>query len=188
MLLRISGIALAMLGLAQAATAQTTRGAGRLVADLSSRFVTLQTQYGADIISQTLEAGLRRSRDTAREGSSPLPEDIRAALSPYFDAALLDDVRYKIGDTSADGLAGFAIRNGNAAAVTLIDTIVFKEEKYVGNIALWAHEMHHVQQYAEWGVAGFASRYAFGWEMVENEARARAGDFVSWYKDRTGQN
>lgn len=188
MLLRVALSAIAVVTVTQASAAQTPHGAGNLVADFSSRFVTLQTQYGADIVSRTLESGLRRSRDSARDGSSPMPDDIRAALIPYFDEKLLDEVRYKIGDTSPDGLAGFAIRNGNAAAVTLIDTIVFKEDKYAQNLALWAHEMHHVQQYAEWGVAGFASRYAFGWEMVESEARARASDFVTWYKARTGQN
>jgi hypothetical protein len=111
---------------------------------------------------------------------------IRSALEPYYGAQLLKDVRYKVGDVTPDGLAGFAIRNGNAAAVTLIDTIVFKEERYVRNLALWAHEIHHVDQYAEWGVAGFASRYAFGWEEVEAAARTRADDFVNWYKGSTG--
>lgn len=192
-MMRIACLALAALVAAQGSSAQSVAGkprntqqsATRAVADFSSRFVTLQAQYGQNLIAQTLEAGLRRSRDSARADSHPLPDDIREGLSPYFPAAMLDEVRYKVGDTTPDGLAGFAIRNGNAAAVTLIDTIVFKEEKYVRNLALWAHEMHHVEQYAEWGVAGFASRYAFGWEMVESEARARAGDFVQWYKDRT---
>ena len=34
------------------------------------------------------------------------------------------------------GVAGFAIRNGNAAAVTLIDLVVFKDESYIGSLAL----------------------------------------------------
>jgi hypothetical protein len=37
-------------------------------------------------------------------------------------------------------------------------------------------------------VDGFAQRYAFGWETVEAEAQARAKLFVTWYKERTGQN
>ena len=81
-------------------------------------------------------------------------------------------------------LAGFAIRNGNAAAVTLIDTIVFKDESYVGSLALWAHEMHHIEQYKAWGLSGFAARYAFDWKSVEAEASGRAKEFVAWYRDR----
>ena len=73
-------------------------------------------------------------------------------------------------------------------SVTLIDTVVFSEEGHVRNLALWAHEIHHVQQYKDWGVAGFATRYAFNWQDVEAEATARAHAFVAWYKERTGQN
>lgn len=186
---RTAAAAFAALMLTASASAQTPpRGAVGLVSDFSSWFVTAQTQYTANIIAQTLEAAMKRSRNAARVDSHPIPDAVRAALSPYYSDQLLDDVRYSIGDVSPDGLAGFAIRNGNAAAVTLIDTVVFKDEKYVNNLALWAHEMHHVQQYAEWGVAGFASRYAFGWEAVEAEARQRADDFVAWYKDRTAAN
>lgn len=184
-------VALAAALLPMAASAQTAgaqRNAAGLVADFSSWFVTTEAQYGVNIISSALEQAMRRSRTEAREGSLPVPPQIRAALEPFYPAKLLDTVRYKVGDTSPDGLAGFAIRNGNAAAVTLVDTIVFKEDRYVDNIALWAHEMHHVEQYAEWGVSGFASRYAFGWEAVEQEARDRADQFVDWYKQRTGQN
>lgn len=169
------------------AMAQQKRASGA-VADFSARFVNVQHQIGGNLIAQTLESGLRRSRNAARINSHPLPDEIRAGLAGYFSDELLDQVRYAIGDTSQDGLAGFAIRNGNAAAVTLIDTVVFKDQKYVNNLALWAHEMHHVHQYAEWGVAGFASRYAFGWEVVEKEARDRAQDFVNWYKARASQN
>jgi hypothetical protein len=118
-------------------------------------------------VAQTLESALRRSRDTARAESNPIPAEIKQALVPFYPAELLRGVRYSIGDTSPSGLAGFAIRNGNAAAVTLIDTIVFKDEKYVHSLSLWAHEVQHVQQYAE--------------------ASERAEGFIAWYKQRTGQ-
>ena len=171
------------------AVAQQKRGAAAAAfADFSVRFVNVQHQAGGNLIAQTLESGLRRSRNAARVNSHPLPDEIRAGLAGYFPDELLDQVRYSIGDTTPDGLAGFAMRNGNAAAVTLIDTVVFKNERYVNNLALWAHEMHHVHQYADWGVAGFASRYAFGWEAVEKEARERAQDFVNWYKARAAQH
>src|SRR5690606_7949518 len=172
----------------QAAAQQDSRGgAYGMFADMANGFLNIQSQYGANIVSATLESALKRSRDSARAESHMIPEDVQEALVPFFPQELLNAVRYSVGDTSPDGLAGFAIRNGNAAAVTLIDTVVFKDEGYVRNIALWAHELHHVEQYLEWGVAGFSTRYAFGWQNVEAEATARAKDFVAWYKKRTGQ-
>lgn len=149
-------------------------------------FMQVQAQYSANIISETLASALQRSRDTVRPESKPIPDAVKKELVPFYPEALLKDVRYTIGDTSQAGLAGFAIRNGKAAAVTLIDTIVFKDESYVSSLALWAHEMHHVQQYSDWGLSGFAARYAFGWSEVESEASARAKAYVAWYRERKG--
>ncbi len=175
---------------AQAANPQSRASAGTsdLLSDMANGFLNVQAQYGVSIVTATLESALKRSRDAARIDSHPLPDEVREAMLPFYPEELLEDVRYSVGDTSPAGLAGFAIRNGNAAAVTLIDTVVFSDEGHVRNIALWAHELHHVQQYKDWGVAGFAARYAFGWNNVEAEATARARDFVAWYKERTGQN
>jgi len=157
------------------------------LADVSRSFITTQTQVSANVISETFAAALQRSRDLVRETSQPIPEAVRQGLTPFYPAELLKDVRFAIGDTSQAGLAGFAIRNGNAAAVTLIDTIVFKDESFLSNLALWAHEMHHIQQYQDWGLSGFAARYAFGWNDVEAEADRRARSFVSWFRERTGK-
>ena len=167
--------------------AERRSGAYSYLADLSRGFVTAQTQYSANVISETFAAALQRSRDAVREGSKPIPEAVIKGLMPFYPESLLREVRYNIGDTSQTGLAGFAIRNGNAAAVTLIDTIVFKDESFVNSLALWAHEMHHIQQYKDWGLSGFAARYAFGWNDVENEASERAKSFVAWYRERMGQ-
>lgn len=147
-------------------------------------FMQVQTQYSANVISETLASAMQRSRDNVRPTSKPIPAEVLKEMIPFYPAELLKDVRYTIGDTSQAGLAGFAIRNGNAAAVTLIDTVVFKDEKYVGSLALWAHELHHVQQYNDWGVSGFAANYAFGWKEVETEATARATAYVAWYRER----
>lgn len=146
-----------------------------------------QLSFGGNTLVAAFESALQRSRDTARADSKPIPKDIREALEPFYPDELLAKVRYSIGDTTPSGLAGLAIRNGNAAAVTLIDTIVFKDEGYTKDLALWAHEMHHVEQYRDWGLAGFASRYMFGWQAVEDEAEQKAHDYVAWYKKRTGQ-
>ena len=178
-----------MLAMSTAASAQAPGQPGYKRAQLgkfASAFVTVQAQYGSNIIAGTLESALRKSRDYVRGDSLPIPDEVREALVPFYPEEMLKTVRYAIGDTSPDGLAGFAIRNGNAAAVTLIDTVVFKDEGYVRNIALWSHELRHVEQYREWGALGFASRYAFGWQQVEADAEAKAAEFVSWYKKRMG--
>lgn len=161
-------------------------GAYGMIANFSSSFVTVQTQYSANVISETFAAALQSSRDAVRPDSKPIPEAVIKGLVPFYPEELLRSVRYSIGDPSKTGLAGFAIRNGNAAAVTLIDTVVFKDESFVNSLALWAHEIHHVQQYRDWGLSGFAARYAFGWNDVEAEASERATQFVTWYRDRMG--
>lgn len=164
---------------------EETGGYGMLV-DFTRGFMSMQAQYSANIVSETLAAALQRSRDSLRPTGKPIPEEVRKGLIPFYPPELLDSVRYVIGDVSPSGVAGFAIRNGNAAAVTLIDTVVFKDESYVGSLGLWAHELHHVQQYSEWGLSNFAARYAFGWADVEAEASARAKSFVAWYRERMG--
>jgi hypothetical protein len=174
--------------LMSSASAQAPNSSRDYLKTTASRMVLSTAQFGANMVGRTLESALKRSRDTARADSKPIPADIMEALVPFYPAELLKDVRYSIGDTSPAGVAGFAIRNGNAAAVTLIDTVVFKDEDYIRNLALWAHEIHHVQQYEDWGVSEFAQRYAFDWQGVEAEAQARAKSFVAWYKERTGQN
>jgi hypothetical protein len=155
-----------------------------LMGKFAISFVNVQAQYGSNIIASALETALKRSRDAVRTESKPVPEEVIKALTPFYKRETFEGVRYAVGDISPSGLAGFAIRNGNAAAVTLIDTIVFKDEDYVKNLALWSHEMHHIEQYKEWGASGFASRYAFGWTQVEEAAEAKAREFVAWYKDQ----
>lgn len=159
-----------------------------MLVDFTHGFMTVQAQYSANIVSDTLAAAMQRSRDTVRGNSKPIPDQVKKEMTPFYPEELLRNVRYAIGDTNPAGLAGFAIRNGNAAAVTLIDTIVFKDESYVGSLGLWAHELHHVQQYTDWGLSTFAARYAFGWTEVEADASARAKSFVSWYRERKNLN
>ena len=166
--------------------AKSNNSYGMLV-DFTHGFMSMQAQYTANIVSETLAAALQRSRDTLRPQGKPIPDEVKKGLIPFYSAEALENVRYVIGDVSPSGLAGFAIRNGNAAAVTLIDTVVFKDESYVGSLALWAHELHHVEQYSDWGLSGFAANYAFGWREVEAEASERAQAFVAWYRERHGQ-
>ena len=52
------------------------------------------------------------------------------------------------------------LQNPDVLAVTLIDIIVFSVTLRTAqqNVALWAHELLHVQQYQQWGVREFTRR------------------------------
>jgi hypothetical protein len=63
------------------------------------------------------------------------------------------------------------IRLTDVPAITLDDVVVFKDRRAaLEDPKLWAHELKHVMQYAEWGIDGFAARYLSDYWAVENEA------------------
>ncbi|MFV2946355.1 MULTISPECIES: DUF4157 domain-containing protein [Pseudomonas] len=128
----------------------------------------------ARMASSGLASWLTLSRDTAQaKGVEPIPLDIRAQLEPWYDFQVLDAARYQVGDAQQLDAAGAFLQNPDVAAVTLVDVIVFRNaEDARDNVALWAHELKHVQQYQEWGVDGFATRYTRNYEAVEAPAYA----------------
>lgn len=115
---------------------------------------------------------IRRSRDAAHDaGAAPIPEPIRAALAGHVPADVLDAVRWCRACGGASTLQHTAVELAGAPAVTLDDVIVFSSAGVdVDDPALWAHELHHVMQYREWGVAGFAVRYLDDRGAVEHAA------------------
>ncbi|THG86450.1 DUF4157 domain-containing protein [Pseudomonas sp. A-1] len=116
-----------------------------------------------------LETWLVESRNTAAAGNvQPIPLHIRAQLEPYFDMQVLEIARYKVGDDTEFNAANTMLQNPDVEAVTLIDIIVFRSAKDAqDNVALWAHELKHVEQYLQWGVAEFARRYTRDYDAVE---------------------
>lgn len=128
----------------------------------------------ARMASSGLATWLKLSRDTAvAAGVEPIPLDIRAQLEPWYDFQVLDAARYQVGNTQQLDAASAFLQNPDVAAVTLVDVIVFRNaEDARDNIALWAHELKHVQQYQEWGVEDFAVRYTRNYEAVEAPAYA----------------
>ena len=121
-----------------------------------------------------LETWIRQSRDRlALQESQPVPLHIRSQLEPYFDLAVLETARYRVGDDSVLTAANTLLRNPDIVAVTLIDIIVFRNEAdALDNVALWAHELKHVEQYLEWGVGEFARRYTRDYGSVEQPGYA----------------
>jgi hypothetical protein len=82
-------------------------------------------------------------------------------------------------------LPALSFRFGDAAAIALIDVVMFRNERDAqNNPKLWAHELTHIQQYQRWGVLDFAKRYVKDHGGVEAEADANAERFASWYSRR----
>ncbi|WP_431323504.1 eCIS core domain-containing protein [Rhizobium sp. YTU87027] len=120
-----------------------------------------------------LESVLVQSRNVAKNGAMPIPPDIRKQLTGYSSKDSMNRVRYRIGDVGSPNLAILLERGGYADAVTLVDVIVFRDAIAAATVSLWAHELVHVDQFQEWGVHGFAIRYAENWQAVESPAYAK---------------
>jgi len=121
-----------------------------------------------------LQNWIQQSRDRLMAGGvEPIPLHIRSQLEPYFDLAVLESAQYRVGDEVVLNAGNTLLRNPDVNAVTLIDVIVFRhEEDARDNVALWAHELKHVEQYLDWGVAEFARRYTQDFRAVERPAYA----------------
>ena len=126
------------------------------------------------LAATNLQRWLEESRNSASvQGVEAIPLHIRAALESYYDLQVLDAVRYQVGNGVALNAANTMLQNPDVNAVTLLDIIVFRHaEDAQNNVALWAHELKHVQQYQQWGAAQFASNYTRDYRTVEAPAYA----------------
>lgn len=126
------------------------------------------------IAAPTLALWLTQARaEAANAGIQPIPPHIREQLLRWYDPSVLDTARYKVSDNGQFSAATAMLQNPDVGAVTLIDIILFRDAQTAEqNIALWAHELKHVQQYQEWGVEGFAQRYTQDFNAVEAPAYA----------------
>lgn len=138
-----------------------------------------------EVVAQTgapaLEQWLQASRNSARVGASPIPSRVRQFFAGRVRADVLDRARFKVGDSGYFNAAGNTLRhNGNVRAVTLVDVIVFRNARDVDDMALWAHELFHVQQFLDWGVRDFSIRYVRDADAVERPAYQRQQDARNW--------
>ncbi|MGE8065997.1 eCIS core domain-containing protein [Pseudomonas sp. NPDC089569] len=126
------------------------------------------------IAAPALALWLTQARaQAALSGLQPIPANIREQLLRWYDPGVLDAARYKISDNGQFSDASLMLQSPDINAVTLIDIILFKDAQTAEqNVALWAHELKHVQQYQEWGVEGFAQRYTQDFNAVEAPAYA----------------
>lgn len=127
-------------------------------------------------VQQMAVSGLAQWIEQARAsaaaaGTQGIPLHIRAQLEPYYDRQVLETARYRVGDDGRFSAVNAMLLNPDVNAVTLVDLIAFRrEEDARNNVALWAHELKHVQQYRQWGVQEFAARYARDSSAVEAPA------------------
>lgn len=128
----------------------------------------------------SLEQAIIASRNSAINGSMPIPPMIRQQLAGYVSDDVLNRARYKIGDNGFFNLARLIEQGGGARAVTLIDVIIFIGPSEANDPALWAHELTHVEQYRDWGAHSFSVQYARNWNSVENPAYARQNGYWPW--------
>ena len=130
---------------------------------------------GASLLGRWIVA----SRDSAIEqGVAEIPPSIRASLEGYVPDTALSRARWRAGGTW-DLLAQSAFAFKDAEAMTLDYVIVFaSEDAALHDPKLWAHELRHVMQFEEWGIAGFATRYVDDNVKVESEATEYRWEFM----------
>jgi hypothetical protein len=131
-------------------------------------------------LAPVLADWIARSRDAAiGQGVAAIPPAIRRSLAGYVPDETLDRVRWRAGSGIDMSLQQNVFAFGHVPAITLDYVVVFAEEKdALEDPKLWAHELRHVMQYAEWGVADFAMRYLSDHGSVEMEAAEYRWQFM----------
>jgi hypothetical protein len=155
-------------------TANTVAKAGQDVANALN-------ELQASVLSgPALEQAIISSHNTAVNGSMPIPPEIRQMLTGYASEDSMNRVRYKIGDNGFVNVAHLLEQGGAAAAVTLIDVVVFRGPSEASDPSIWAHELTHVDQYTSWGVHSFAVQYTRNWHSVEDPAYVKGNGYQAW--------
>ena len=159
-------------------TPNSRRNIGREIAQTGKELDAVRLEDQAATGAAAVEKWLIVSRNAARSsGVSPMPPAIRQALGNFYDQQIYEMVAFKIADSGALNLVNLAFRFGDADAVTLIDTVIFKNEAAASDPGLWVHELKHVQQFRDWGTRTFSIRYLNSWDSVENEAYTATDQF-----------
>lgn len=115
----------------------------------------------AGVVGAPLAMIIADSRNSAlKNGTLPIPDDVREYLSPFFSDSLLNSVRYTSDPGYFNGIAQALTLKTTASAVTLVNVVAFKNKtggSSPESIRLWAHELYHVKQYRDMGLLEFAA-------------------------------
>jgi len=141
-----------------------------------------------ELVSQAgapaLEQWIIQSRNTAINGTAPIPPMIRQMLTGYASEDSMNKARFKVEDNGFLNLSRVIEQAGQASAVTLIDVIVFRDTASANNPAIWAHELTHVDQYSRWGAHDFAISYIRDHGTVEQPAYDKQYRYAAWAQSR----
>lgn len=172
-------------------------GLGRLKAAVLGDGTTIATafelaqQVGAatvekDGVAKIAEAIAASRQAAVNAGLAPIPPSIRLRLEGFFPQPMLDRVHYRVGwgDVRPKPPLAPLFLIPSTKAMTLDDVIVFRDEATAADIRIWVHELGHVEQYARWGVDGFAQHYATDFQAVEDDAWTVFDRFDAWARER----
>jgi hypothetical protein len=152
-----------------------------------------------DIAGGAAGQAIRYSRERARSTSAPIPAWVRQLLAPFFSADVLANAQYTFewGATANLTVQASALSSGDYNAISLIDTIVFRnrtlegdsysagapfsvEEMNWSSIYLWAHELTHLEQYKSLGVEDFGKWVVKDYNgQLENPAQSNGHRIVT---------
>jgi hypothetical protein len=126
----------------------------------------------AGVVGMPLAMAIADGRNSAlRNGTKPIPQDVRSKLELYFDDKLLNSVRYSSNQGLFNGLLqGIALHGSSAVAITLVNVVVFEDAARAYDIDVWAHELRHVKQYHDLGLTEFAATYTLDFHAIEDPA------------------
>lgn len=121
-------------------------------------------------LAAVVEAYISSSKEKYAPQAVPLTDAQRAAMQPFFPAAVLDSARLcvlrgtRVPNPSMYSMAKMmGIRNlpdfSDMAAITFVDVIVSHEDF---TDAMLFHELVHVTQYAQMGIREFSVCYVNG--------------------------
>ncbi len=145
----------------------------------------ITTEFFVESTWPLLESAINLSRNEAiRNGVYIIPPHIRSQLQGFVPDNILNAVRYRIGGGGDLSLQVNSFRYGDAAAITLIDVVVFADNNYAEDATLWVHELQHVQQFMNWGLRDFSKRYIRDFNAVEQEAQNAANNYANWAQQR----
>ena len=141
------------------------------------------------VLSPFLDSLIRYSRDGAlREGAQPLPADLRKALQPYFEEDTLERARWTIASRRLGLGTVITSTLPRYEALTLEDTIVFRDAAATNRLDVWIHELTHVEQYAKAGGArNFSRPYLASWDEIELETVGQTNRILGQLKQTERQ-
>ncbi len=119
--------------------------------------------------SPLLSTLIQRSRNgAAEEGTMPLPAGLRRTLEPFFADSTLDRARWTIASDRLGLGSLITATMPRYKALTLEDTIVFRDLADTRRLDVWIHELSHVEQYERaGGTPKFARQYLASWDAME---------------------